>query len=95
MYLAKTNTLQIHAPFYVNILEEIIADNENCNKSNIDTAIKEAIEIAKEEKDVFSINNNHYFIVTTLLSKYKDKLLNLTESSFSKKTYSEILDILK
>lgn len=95
MYLAQTNTLQIQAPFYVNILEDIIADNENCDKSNIDIAIKEAIEIAKEEKDIFSINNNHYFIVTTLLSRYKDKLLSLKESSFSKKTYSEILDILK
>lgn len=95
MYLAQTNTLQIQAPFYVNILEDIIADNENSDKSNIDIAIKEAIKIAHEEKDVFSINNNHYFIVTTLLSKYKDKLLSLQENTFSKKTYSEILDILK
>lgn len=95
MYLAQTNTFQTQAPFYVNILEDLISDNGNADSGNIDIAINEAIEIANDKKDVFSINNNNYFIVTTLLSKYKEKLLKLDKNSFNKDVYSEILEILK
>lgn len=95
MYLAQLNTLQTQAPFYVNILESIINNVNDEGKKSIDIAINEAIHVANGTKDVFAINNNHYFFVTTLLSKYKDNLTALTEGNFTKKTYQEILNILK
>ncbi len=95
MYLAQTNTLQTQAPFYVKILEDIIAGNNFSEKENVDIAINEAIEVANENKDLYAINNNHYFFVTTLLSKYKDKLLQLHSNQFNQATYNDILEILK
>jgi len=95
MYLAQTNTLQTQAPFYVKILEDIIAGKDFSEKENVDIAINEAIEVAHEEKDVYTINNDHYFFVTTLLSKYKEKLMQLQAGRFTHNTYDDILEILK
>ncbi|CAD0001685.1 hypothetical protein [Flavobacterium salmonis] len=95
MYLAQTSTLQTQAPFYVNILQDIISSKNLQNKADIDTAITEAREIAKGEKNIFAIDNNHYFLVTTLISKYKEKLLAFQDNSFENDTYNEILELLK
>lgn len=95
MYLAQTSTLQTQAPFYVNILQDIISSKNLQNKADIDTAITEASEIAKGEKSIFAIDNNHYFLVTTLISKYKEKLLAFKNDSFSNEVYNEILELLK
>ena len=96
MYLAQLSTLQTQAPFYINIIENIIIGNViDENKRNIDTAISEAIQVAKEEKNVFAIDNNHYFFVTTLLAKFKDSLLKIDNYNFSNQTYSDILSVLK
>lgn len=95
MYLAKTNILQTQAPFYINILEDIIAGAHNEERGNIDSAINEAIEIANNRKDIYTINNNHYFLVTTLLSAYKNKLVILHQDEFNESIYKEILSILK
>ena len=71
MYLAQSSkTLQTQIPFYVNILENIIANNNPEEKKNIDIAIKEAMDIANNEKSIFSINNNYFFLISTLLTKY-------------------------
>ncbi|KRB54639.1 hypothetical protein [Flavobacterium sp. Root186] len=96
MYLAQLSTLQTQAPFYINIIENIISGKSNVeNKNNIDSAISEAIEVAKEQKNVFSINNNHYFFITTLLSKFKEELLQIENNNYSNQIYSKILDTLK
>lgn len=96
MYLAQLSTLQTQAPFYINIIENIISGKGNVeNKTNIDSAISEAIEVAKEQKNIFSINNNHYFFITTLLSKFKEELLQIENNNYSNQIYSKILDTLK
>lgn len=96
MYLAQLSTLQTQAPFYINIIENIISGNGSAeNKINIDFAISEAIEVAKEHKNVFAIDNNHYFFITTLLAKFKDDLLQLENHNYSNQIYLRILDTLK
>lgn len=95
MYLAQTSTLQTQAPFYVNILQDIISNRNFQNKADIDIAINEAKEIAKGEKNIFAIDNDHYFLVTTLISKYKDNLLALEENNFNNDIYNDILNLLK
>lgn len=96
MYLAQLSTLQTQAPFYINIIENIIGGKViNDNKKNIDIAISEAIQVAKEEKNVFTIDNNHYFFVTTLLARFKVRLLEIEDHDFSNQTYTEILSILR
>jgi len=95
MYLAQTSTLQTQAPFYVNILQDIISNRNLQNKDDIDIAITEAKEIAKGEKNIFAIDNDHYFLVTTLISKYKDQLLALQETNFNNDIYNDILNLLR
>jgi hypothetical protein len=94
MYLAKTNDTQIQAPFYVGVLQHLV-DGQIDNKDSIDCAIKEAKEIAVGNKPVFSISNKNYFFITTLLSKYKQKLATLEVNNISNNTYIEIIDILR
>lgn len=96
MYLAQLDsTSQTQAPYYINILENILKDVNFKNRNDIDSAIKEAKDIATGNKEIFSISNNHYFLVTTLLVKFKKDLLVLKGNDFDKKTYSSILDILR
>ena len=97
MYLAQLSTLQTQAPFYISTLENIVKGTENVERrNNIDLAISEAIDVAKGEKNIFSIDNNHYFFVTKLLSEYKDKLLRIEKNNqFQTPIYTEILQILK
>jgi hypothetical protein len=95
MYLAQLSTFQTQAPFYINVLQNIIKGNEgNESKANIDFAIVEAVNVAKGNKNIFTIDNNHYFFVTTLLSKYKEKLLQIENKEIQSQTYSDILNIL-
>jgi predicted nucleic-acid-binding Zn-ribbon protein len=95
MYLAQLSTFQTQAPFYINVLENIIKGNNiNESKVNIDFAISEAAEVAKGNKSIFKIDNNHYFLVTTLLSKYNEKLLKIEDRNIQAQTYSDILNIL-
>lgn len=94
MYLAQLSTFQSQVPFYITILENIIKGN-NEEKANIDSAIYEAIEIARGEKNIFTIDNNHYFLITTLLSKYNTGLLSIDNKNIKSEVYSEILDVLK
>lgn len=96
MYLAQLDsTSQTQAPYYIKILENILADHDFNERQDIDSAITEAKEIANGNKEVFSISNNHYFLVTTLLIKFKENLLVLKGNDFDKNTYSSILDILR
>lgn len=95
MYLAKLNAFQIQAPFYITILKHIIRGDESSeNKEHIDFAIFQAVSVAKGTLNIFSIDNNYYFFVTTLLSNYNDELLSI-EQNIQTKTYADILDILE
>lgn len=96
MYLAQLNTFQSQAPFYINIFENILSGKiDKESKETIDYAILEAIDVAKGNKNVFSIDNNHYFLITTLLKKYKDSLLDIGDKDFENQTYSDIIELLK
>lgn len=96
MYLAQLSAFQTQAPFYVDIIENIIkGDTSVESKSNIDSAIYDAIDVAKGDKNVFSINNDHYFLITTLLAKFKDQLLKIDKENLQSRNYSEILNVLK
>lgn len=96
MYLAQsTGTIQTQVPFYVKILEDLIQNQDLDEKVVIDSAIVEAKEVARGDKEVFSIGKEHYYFVSTLLTKYKANLLNLEGKSFDKETYSSILEVLR
>lgn len=96
MYLAQLSTFQIQAPFYINTIEKIVSGNITPeNKSNIDSAIFDAVDIANGVKNVFSINNEHYFLITTLLAKFQDQLLKIDKHNLQIKNYSEILNVLQ
>ena len=96
MYLAQTSdALQAQAPFYINILENIIENQNSQEKRNIDIVIKEAKEIANGNKEIYTIDNNHYFLITTLLTKFRENLIKLQENDYNNKTYNEILNVLR
>lgn len=97
MFLAKSSESYLNqAPFYINIFENIISGVQIEQKEYIDTAINDAKEIANESKSVLTIDNNHFFLITTLLTKYKERLVQLQkEKDFEIQTYNEILEILK
>lgn len=95
MYLAQLSTLQTQAPFYIKTLESIISGNASQeSKEKIDSAITEAIYISLGEKDAFSIDNSHYFFITTLLSKFRNELQAIEKNNFQVKVYNDILKVL-
>jgi len=94
MFLAQSsNTIESQAPFYKNILEGIIRGEKDVNSESIDNAIKEAKEIANGNKTIFSIDNDSYYLVSTILLNYKAKLIELNKIEIS--TYQDVLKILK
>lgn len=95
MYLAQISTSETQAPFYINILKNILVNNNIEDKKEIDFAIEEAKAIADGHKDIFSINNDYYFLVSTLLTRYKDKLRLLKSNNYNQSIYSDIIEILK
>lgn len=95
MYLAQLSALQTQTPFYIKTLECIITGNASPeSKEKIDTAITEAISIANGEKNAFSIDNSHYFFISTLLSKYKEKLTKIQINNYQTEVYKDILEVL-
>lgn len=97
MYLAQSSdTSYTKIPFYIDIFEKIISGHDFKEKSDIDTAINQAKEIAEENKSIYTIDNNHFFLITTLLTKYKKELLQLNKDEDIKpRIYTEIIEILK
>ena len=96
MYLSQLSILQTQAPFYINIIENIILGKVvDKDKLNIDSAIIEAIDVAKENKNFFTIDNNYYFLVSTLTAKLKNRLIEIDNYSFTNQFYYEILEALK
>lgn len=98
MYLAQSSDTNCsQAPFYITLLNEIIEHNDTDIKHDIDLAIDEARLVAKGTKKIFSVNNNYYFIIT-LLTKFKDKLVEMDSKDheeYPTETYQEILEILE
>ena len=96
MYLAQLSSLQTQAPFYINSLESIIHGNNTPeSKEKIDSAISEAIDIAKGQKNIYSVDNNHYFFIATLLANYRERLIQVEKDNFGMVLYVDILKIFK
>jgi hypothetical protein len=93
MYLAATTTSQTQIPFYISILKGFTSDY-SVGKDKFDSALLEAISVAKEEKSIFTINNDNYFLVSTLVSKNKDFLIKLDDKKIDSSVYQQIIKIL-
>lgn len=94
MYLAQIDTKQSQIPFYINIFSDILK-GENEYKKQMDTAIKEAALISTKQKEIYSVERNHYFLITSLLMYYNDKLSELSiEDTISSSVYTEIIALL-
>ncbi|MDV3952335.1 hypothetical protein CMT77_08940 [Elizabethkingia anophelis] len=91
MYLAQIDSRQSQVPFYISIFTKIL-NGETEYKSQMDTAIKEAALVSTNERDIYSLERKHYFLITLLLTYYGDKLSNLSE--INTEVYSEIISIL-
>lgn len=97
MFLAQeVNNEQVKSDFYVDVFEKIVNSEDIQNKMFIDSAILEAVGVANGRIDVFSISNSYYFLVTTLLQKFKKELVELNSiDSVPHYVYKEILSILR
>ncbi|WP_124979099.1 hypothetical protein [Nonlabens xiamenensis] len=97
MYLAQViKNDDVKSDFYINIFEDIVKNHDSSFKVLVDDAILEAINVAKGTADIYSINNNRYFLVTTLLERFKFRLTELNSSqNIPDEVYPEILNLLK
>lgn len=97
MYLAQVvKSEEVKSDFYINIFENIVKNQDASFKLLVDEAILEAINVAKGNTDVYSINNNRYFLVTTLLQKFKERLTELNSTqNIPNEVYPEILNLLR
>lgn len=93
MYLAETKSKQIQAPFYIDVFENII-NGEIEQKDEIDKAINDAVLISNKQKEIYSIDKDHYFLITFLLIYY-DKNLSEISTPITNDVYSEIVKLLK
>lgn len=92
MYLAQIDSKQSQAPFYINILSDII-NGDTEYKEQVDTAIKEAALISANKKDIYSAERQHYFLITSLLVYYQDELSCINQE-INNSVYREIIDLL-
>ena len=94
MYLAKIDSKQSQIPFYINIFSDIL-NGENEYKNQMDTAIKDAALVLTNKKDIYTVERKHYFLITSLLVHYSDKLSKLTDVDvISNSVYTEIINLL-
>ncbi len=97
MYLAQVvKNEDVKSDFYIDIFKNIIDTHNASAKLLVDDAILEAIEVANGDRDIYSINNNRYFLVTTLLQKFRQRLTELNNTQkVPDDVYLEILHLLK
>jgi hypothetical protein len=97
MYLAQVvKNEDVKSDFYIDIFENIVNNHNLSSKLLVDDAILEAIKVANGSVDIYSISNNRYFLVTTLLQKFKQRLTELSNAQeVPNDVYSEILHLLK
>jgi len=97
MYLAQiVDNEEVKSNFYVDIFESVVSNPNSSRKALVDNAILDAVHIANGDKDIFSIDNSYYFLVTTLLQDFKDRLIELNSvQTIPKEVYSQILTILR
>lgn len=97
MYLAQMiNSEEVKSEFYIDMFEDIIETKNDSAKKLVDSAILEAINVANGKKDILSISNTYYFLVTTLLEKFNKKLTELNPAeNIPEEVYPEILVILR
>lgn len=94
MYLAQIDSKQSQIPFYISIFSDIL-NGEDEYKSQMDTAIKDAALVSTNQKDIYSVGRAHYFLITSLLMYYSDKLSELSdENLINNSVYSEIIGLL-
>lgn len=94
MYLAQIDSKQSQIPFYISIFSDLL-NGENEYKSQMDTAIKDAALVSTNQKDIYSVERTHYFLITSLLMYYNDELSKLSdENLISDSVYSEIISLL-
>ncbi len=94
MYFANSLSSASETPLYLSVLKSLSEGKAVSQKTSIDSAIKEAIEVAQDKKKIFAISNENYFLVSTLLSNAKEFLLSLDISHINDTTYAEIIRIL-
>lgn len=94
MYLAKTNSSREQYDLYLNVLNSLVEGNDSPSKPNIDTAISDAIKVVKGEKDILTISNSNYFLVSTLIGSAKEFLVSIKVNSYNREIYSGIISSL-
>lgn len=94
MYLAQIDSKQSQIPFYISIFSDILK-GENEYKNQMDTAIKDAALVSTNKKDIYTVERKHYFLITSLLMYYSEKLSQLTDVDvINNSVYSEIISLL-
>lgn len=97
MYLSQIfDNKDVESGFYIDIFENIVSQSDSHNKSLVDDAILDAVGVANGDKDIFSVDNSYYYLVTTLLQNFKGRLIELHSiKTVPKEVYSQILTILR
>lgn len=97
MYLAQiVDNEEVSSGLYIDIFENIVSNPNSSDKSLVDGAILEAVGVANGKKDIFSIDNSYYFLVTTLLQNFNRRLIELKSvQSVPSEVYPQILSILR
>ena len=97
MYLSQiVDNEEVKSDFYIDIFESIVSNPESTGKGLVDSAILEAVGVANGKKDIFSVDNSYYFLVTTLLQDFKERLIELKSvKSIPSEVYPQILTILR
>ncbi|MCB4234040.1 hypothetical protein LDL59_00030 [Kaistella anthropi] len=94
MYLAQIDSKQSQIPFYISIFSDIL-NGENEYKNQMDTAIKDAALVSTNKKDIYSVERKHYFLITSLLMYYNDRLSKLSDvDDINDSVYTEIINLL-
>lgn len=94
MYLAQIDSKQSQIPFYISIFSDIL-NGEDDFKKQMDIAITDAALVSTKKKDIYTLERNHYFLITLLLMNYSEKLSGLCDvNEITDTVYSEIISIL-
>src|SRR5690606_8466268 len=93
MYFAQSQA-EFNTPLYVSIFNSLANGRGDSYKSEINSVLREAKQVFKGEKEIYSVRNDYYNLISLLVTKGNSLFSHLNESDISATDYQEVLEVL-
>ncbi|MCR9171384.1 MAG: hypothetical protein NXI10_02755 [bacterium] len=93
MYFAQTR-VDFNAPLYISMFNSLMEGRGDSYRSEIDSVLVEAKKVYNGEKEIYSISNDYFNLVSLLVSKGESLFADFNESEIKSSDYQGVLNVL-